>query len=184
MNVRKLIVFTMITLDGYYEGTNEDISWHRVDEEVNEFIIDQLKTTDTLLFGRKTFEVMENFWPTENARQEDPEVADRMSQYLKYVFSATRNTSEWENTEWIKEPVVEKIRELKSQTGKNIFVFGSGNLCKTLIKHELIDEFRLMINPVTLGKGSLFFHRKMDLQLSKTKVFGNGNVLLCYRPDR
>lgn len=172
----------MITADGYFEGRNEDISWHRVDEEVNEFIIEQLKTADTLLFGRKTFKVMEDFWPTENAFELDPETAGLMSEHLKIVFSKTKERSAWENTKLVHENAIEEVKQLKEKEGKNIFVFGSADLCKTLIKNNLIEEFRLMINPVTLGKGNSFFHNKMDLQLLKTKVFGNGNVLLCYRP--
>lgn len=171
----------MITVDGYFEGHKEDISWHKVDEEVNEFIIEQLKTTDTLLFGRKTFEVMESFWPTDHAFDLDPVTAELMGDYRKIVFSTTREKTSWDNTEWFQDNVKEKICRLKEQSGKNIFVFGSSKLCKTLIKNDLIDEYRMMMNPVTIGKGRPFFHTKIDLQLLKTKVFGNGNVLLCYR---
>jgi len=180
--VRKLIAYNMITLDGYFEGRNEDISWHRVDEEVNEFIVEQMKTADTLLFGRKTFKVMEDFWPTEQAFKLDPATAGMMSSCTKIVFSTTQKNTPWENTRWLQVNVAEEVKKLKEQQGKNIFVFGSAELCKTLIKNNLIDEFRMMIHPVTLGKGKPFFHTKMNLQLLRTKVFGNGNILLCYRP--
>ncbi|MEO6845182.1 MAG: dihydrofolate reductase family protein [Ginsengibacter sp.] len=180
--MRKLILFNMMTADGYFEGHNEDISWGRVDKEVNEFITEQMKTGDTLLFGRKTFEVMENFWPTDKAFEQDPVIAPMMSSFTKVVFSTTRKNSRWENTKWFKANVLEEVVKLKEQKGKNMFVFGSADLCKTVIKHNLIDEFRLMIHPLTLGKGKLFFYTKMDFELLKTKVFGNGNVLLFYRP--
>lgn len=174
----------MITLDGYFAGENDNISWHLVDEEVNEFIIDQLKTTDMLLFGRKTFKVMEDFWPTAKAFELETETAEMMTRYTKIVFSTTRENTKWENTKWFKGNVTEEVKQLKEKQGKDMFVLGSADLCKRLIKDHLIDEFRLMINPVTLGKGKPFFYNKMDLQLLKTKVFGNGNVLLCYRAEK
>ena len=180
--MRKLILFNMITADGYFEGQDADISWHKVDKEVNEFIIEQMKTTDTLLFGRKTFEVMENYWPTEEAIAEDPITAELMSSYLKIVFSTVREKSEWENTKFFNRNLTGEIKKLKGQEGKSIFISGSADLCRTLIKDNLIDEFRLMINPVILGKGDPFFYSKINLQLLKVKVFGNGNVLLCYQP--
>lgn len=180
--MRKLILFNMMTTDGYFEGRHADLSWHKVDEEVNEYIIEQLKTTDTLLFGRKTFEVMEDFWPTEKAFELDPTTAELMGSHLKIVFSATRKSSTWKNITWFKDNVAEEVSRLKEQQGKNMFVFGSANLCKILIKNNLIDEFRLMVHPATLGNGKPFFHARIDFHLLKTKVFGNGNVLLCYRP--
>lgn len=180
--MRKLIVFNMTTSDGYYKGQNEDISWHQVDEEVNGFIIEQMKTTEMLLFGRKTFEVMEDFWPTEKAFETDPVVAEMMSSYTKIVFSSSRENTTWENTRFLKEKIIEEVKKLKDQQGTNMFVFGSGDLCRILIQHHLIDEFRLMVNPVVLGKGMPFFHTKMNMQLLKTRIFGNGNVLMNYRP--
>lgn len=90
------ILFNMLSADGYFESVQGDISWHRVDEEVNQFVIEQLKTGDTLLFGRKTFEVMENFWPTKEAFDQDAEVAGMMERYQKIVVSGTRERTEWE----------------------------------------------------------------------------------------
>lgn len=171
----------MISADGLFEGQDNDISWHIVDEEVNEFIIEQMKTTDTILFGRKTFEVMENFWPTKEAFDIYPTVATYMSRYLKLVFSTTRNCSSWNNTKFVSGNAPEVIKKLKYNIGKDLFIFGSADLCKTLIEYNLVDEFRLMVNPIILGNGKPLFHTKMNWQLLKTKVFGNGNVLLCYR---
>lgn len=173
----------MLTADGFFEGLNADISWHKVDEEINRFIIDQLKTADTLLFGRKTFKMMEDFWPAKEAFQQDPETAELMTGYLKIVFSFKPGQSDWHNTVFVKGPVIQEITKLKGQPGKNIFVFGSSNLCQTLIENNLIDEYRFMINPIALGKGRSFFQNNVPLQLLKTTLFGNGNVLLCYRPD-
>lgn len=180
-SMRRIILFNMVTADGFFEGESNDISWHHVDEEVNDFFIEQMKTADTILFGRKTFEVMENFWPTEKASEEDPVVAAIMSNYLKIVFSKTRSRSDWNNTKFAGDNAVEEIKKLKSQAGKDIIILGSSDLSKILVEHNLVDEFRLMINPTVLGSGRKFFYTKMNWQLLKTKVFGNGNVLLCYR---
>lgn len=174
----------MVTVNGYFEGTDNDIGWHKVDDEVNEFIVEQMKSMDTILFGRKTFEVMEKFWPSKKAVEADPIVAGMMGEYKKIVFSTTRDKSNWENTLFVRENAAAAITKLKSAPGKDISVFGSADLCRTLIQNNLIDEFRLMLNPVTTAGGSPFFHAKMDLQLLRTKVFGNGNVLLCYRNGR
>ncbi|HET8573596.1 MAG TPA: dihydrofolate reductase family protein [Edaphocola sp.] len=179
--MKKLILFNMLSADGYFEGPQGDIGWHRVDEEVNRFISDQLKTGDTLLFGRKTFEVMENFWPAKEAFDQDAEIAGMMGRYQKIVVSRTRESSGWENTEWIKGNVVTAVEKRKAEKGKAMFVFGSAALSGMLIQYDLIDEFRLMVHPVTVGRGRPLFRIKTDLRLLKTKVFGNGNVLLCYR---
>lgn len=123
---------------------------------------------------------MEAFWPTPQAIEPNPEVAERMTRYKKIVFSKSINRTDWQNTQFIEESPAKTVSALKKEPGKNIFVFGSGNLCKSLIKADVIDEFRLMVNPVTLGKGTPFFHVYRDLALLKTRVFGCGNVLLCY----
>ena len=181
--MRKLILFNMVTTDGYFEGMQGDISWHKVDEEVNEFITEQLRTTDTLLFGRRTYQVMEDFWPTEEAFRQDPAVAEMMGNYLKIIFSTTLQKTGWKNTRIINRNAVEEIEKLKKMPGKDMFIFGSAELSQLLIQHQLIDEFRLMLNPVILGMGNPLFKKKhLDLQLIKVKVFGNGNVLLCYLP--
>jgi dihydrofolate reductase len=179
---RKLIVFNMLSMDGFFEGPSSDISWHKVDKEVNTFIIEQLKTTDTLLFGRKTFETMESFWASKEAFEQDPETAKLMGEHSKLVFSKTRNKSNWKNTGFVHDEAEEIIEKLKAVPGKDLFVFGSADLSQTLMENKLVDEFRIMLNPVVLGKGRKYFSEEMELVLSKVKVFGNGNLLLVYHP--
>ncbi|MGN6531472.1 MAG: dihydrofolate reductase family protein, partial [Ginsengibacter sp.] len=176
-----------ITLDGYFEGVDADISWHNVDEEFNEFAIAQLKTADTLLFGRKTYELMERYWSTEEAIKDDPVIAGLMNRFDKIVFSKSLEKAQWNNTKLIQENLLQEVKKLKSKPGKDVFIFGSADLSSTLIKHDLIDEFRIMINPVILGNGIPMFKnivKQIHLQLLKTKVFGNGNVLLYYIPKK
>ena len=183
--MRKLFAFNMVTLDGYFEGPNQDISWHNVDDEFNQFAIEQTSTVDTILFGRRTYEVMASYWPTEAAINDDPAVAGLMNSLSKIVFSRTLQKAEWNNTRLIKDNIEEEIRNLKGQLGKDIAVFGSAELLSTLIHMDLIDEHRIMVNPVILGSGNPLFKNIDDrrkLQFVNIKTFRSGNVLLYYQP--
>ena len=182
--MRNLFLFNMVTLDGYFEGPNQDIDWHAVDEEFNEFAVEQLDTIDTILFGRVTYEGMASFWPTPFALENEPMVAGRMNKIAKVVFSRTLDKAEWQNTQLVKEDVAGFIAQLKGQPGKDIAIFGSANLAASLLSMGLIDELRLIVNPVILGSGTPLFRdvrERIDLKLTKTRVFDNGNVLLYYR---
>jgi dihydrofolate reductase len=183
--MRKLIFFMLTTLDGFYEGPNKEIDWHNVDEEFNEFAIEQLNSVDVLLFGRVTYELMASYWPTPAATTNDPIVADKMNGLPKIVFSKTLSSVEWQNTRLVKENIAEEISKLKQQPGKDLIIFGSSDLAVTLIQHGLIDEYRIMVNPVVLGNGKSLFkgiNHKLNLKLLKTKTFRSGNVLLYYQP--
>src|SRR5215813_13484252 len=120
--MRKVFLFNMTTLDGYFEGPNQDISWHNVDEEFNEFAIQQLDEIGTLLFGRVTYQGMASYWPTEFAISDDPEVAGRMNSLPKIVFSRTLDKAEWNNSKLVKDAgrVAEEVLRLKEQPGKDI----------------------------------------------------------------
>ena len=171
----------MVSVDGYFEGKNNDLTWHRVDKEVNDYFIREAERADTILFGRKTYQLMESFWPTQNAIETDPGVAAIMNSYSKIVFSKTLENVIWNNTLLIKEKPEEFVDRLKSKSIKDILIFGSADLCQTLIQGGFIDEFRLMINPVVLGAGRTMFENiKLEFQLLKTRVFGNGNILCQY----
>lgn len=177
----------MVTLDGFFEGPSQDLSWHRVDEEFNEFAIDQLNEADTLLFGRVTYQGMASYWPTAVAKRDDPIIAGRMNRLPKIVFSKTLEKAEWNNSRLVKENVVEEVLKLKQQPGKDIAIFGSSELAVTLAEQGLIDEYRIIVNPVFLGHGTPLLkgiRNKIDLKLLKTKTFESGNVLLYYAPVR
>ncbi len=185
--MRKLFSFNMVTLDGFFEGPNREIDWHNVDAEFNEFAIEQTGTVDVLLFGRVTYQMMASYWPTPSAIANDPIVAGQMNRVPKIVFSRTLEKAEWNNTRLIKDHIAEEILKLKQQPGKDLALFGSANLMSTLMQLDLIDEHRVMVNPVILGNGNPLFKRtkdKLNLKLVKTRTFGNGNVLLCYEPVR
>jgi len=183
--MRKLFAFNMITLDGFFEGPNQDISWHNVDDEFNQFAIEQTSTVDTILFGRKTYEGMASYWPTEAAINDDPIIAGLMNSLPKIVFSRTLQKTEWNNTRLIRDNIAEEILRLKGQLGRDIAVFGSADLLSTLIQVDLIDEHRIMVNPVVIGSGSPLFKNindKRKLQFVNIKTFRSGNVLLYYQP--
>ena len=182
----KIIMFNMVTLDGFFAGPNEEIDWHRVDDEFNEFAIAQLNSADGLLFGRVTYQGMASYWPTDAAMKNDPIVAGKMNAMPKIVFSRTLKTAEWNNTRLVKGNIVEEISKLKQQPGKDWLLFGSADLASTLMDLGLIDEFRVMVNPVVLGSGKPLFKGikdRLNLKLVSAKKFRNGNVLLGYQPD-
>jgi dihydrofolate reductase len=183
--MRKLICFNMITIDGFFEGPNQDIGWHTVDEEFNEFAIDQLDSVDILLFGRVTYELMASYWPTELALKDDPIVAEKMNSKSKLVFSKTLDKADWNNTHLVRENIRDEILKLKSQPGKDLIILGSSDLSASLAQAGLIDEYRLMVSPVILGSGKNILHglpSQLALKLLKTRIFRNGNVLLYYQP--
>ena len=175
----------MVSLDGYMEGEDHDLSWHNVDEEFNNFAAKQLDEADTILFGRRSYQLMESFWPSNAGLEGDPVVAKYMNEIPKVVFSKTLHsvseTDQWKNVRLVKDNVAEEVQKLKSGEGKSIAVLGSNNLCVTLLEEGLLDEIRLMINPVVLGKGTPLFAgiaQQQQFVLVETRTFGNGNVLL------
>jgi dihydrofolate reductase len=185
--MRKVIMFNLITLDGYFEGPNKwDIGWHRVDDEFNEFSTEQLENAGGLIFGRVTYEGMASYWPTPTALQDDPIVARKMNSILKYVFSKTLDSVEWSNSLLIKGDAVQELTRIKNEAGKDLLVFGSANLSQTFTINNLIDEYRLIVNPVVLGKGGPLFidnGNMLKFKLLDKKVFHNGNVLLSYQRE-
>ncbi len=139
-----------------------------------------------MIFGRITYQGMASYWPTPTAIQNDPQVAGFMNSIPKYVFSKTVDSLEWENSQLIKGEAVEGLRKLKEQPGQDLLIFGSANLAATFTKNSMIDEYRLIVNPIVLGAGGPIFdgnHGMLKFELTGVKTFHNGNVLLYYRPQ-
>jgi dihydrofolate reductase len=183
--MRQLFAFEMITLDGFYEGPNQELDWPNADDEFNRFAINQLNEIDTLLFGRVTYELMASYWPTEAAAADDPVIAGLMNSVPKVVFSRTLDHADWNNTTLVKGDAADHVARLKKQSGKSLATFGSLNLTNSLIRCGLVDELRIMVNPVALGSGNSLFKDMKDrlkLKLLRTTTFSSGNVLLCYQP--
>ncbi len=185
--MRKVFLFNLITLNGFFEGPNQDISWHHVDEEFNEFAVNQLHEIGTLLFGRVTYHLMASYWPTEPATMNDPVVAKLMNDMPKVVFSKTLDKVEWSNSRLVKGDPAAEVSKLKQQSGKDIAIFGSSNLAVTLAEHDLIDEYRILVNPVFMGEGVPLLKGikgNIELKFLQVRTFESGNVLLSYAPAR
>jgi dihydrofolate reductase len=192
--VRSLFLFMMVSLDGYFEGPNRDLSWHVVDEEFNRFAVDQLNEIGTLLFGRVTYHLFEDYWPKAGRdptmSRENLEIAQMIDDVEKIVFSRTlakvKEVDGWRNVRLIREAQPEEIKRLKQLPGKDIAIFGSNDLATNLLRMGLIDELRIMVNPVILGNGNPLFRGMTDhvkLKLLRTKTFRSGNVLHYYQPS-
>jgi dihydrofolate reductase len=186
--MRKLIVFNHVSLDGYFTDANGEMRFAQnpiPDVEWDAFVAGNAGGGGTLVFGRITYELMASFWPTPMAAQSMPEVAKAMNDLQKIVFSRTLNEAAWQNTKLVKEDLVGEIEKLKSGTGTDIVIFGSGTIVSQLAQAGLIDEYQIILDPVVLGKGRTMFdglNEKLTLKLKSSRTFGNGNVLLCYEP--
>ena len=179
--MRKLIMWNLVSLDGFFEGAKSwDLGWHESvwGDELERLSIDQLKSADMLLFGRVTYEGMAGYWPSAKG-----EVADRMNNIRKVVFSRTLEKASWNNTKLVKGNAAEEVAKLKEQNGKDLLIFGSANLSSTLMRHHLIEEYRLCIAPIVLGAGTPLFKAStetMKLKLIEARPLKSGGVILRY----
>jgi dihydrofolate reductase len=183
--MRKLFSFMVMTLDGYTEGPNQEFDWPNVDDEFDRFSLSQLNDVDVLLFGKNTYVMMANYWPSPDARREDPVTADAMNDAEKIVFSSSLSDADWAKTRLVTTDAAAAVRELKEQPGNDLALFGSATLTVSLLEQGLVDELRVMVNPILLGDGvSLFsaLNGRVPLKLLRTTTFSSGNVLLTYQP--
>lgn len=184
--MRRLSVFEQVTLDGFFADANGDMSWaHRSDPEWTAFTTENASRGGMLLFGRITYQQMASFWPTPMAAEMMPLVARQMNDLPKIVFSRTLEEATWKNTRLVKDDPAAEVRRLKSEPGPDMAIMGSGSVVAQLAQTGLIDRYDLVINPLALGSGKTLFDgmtRRLALKLTKTRVFGNGNVLLSYEP--
>jgi dihydrofolate reductase len=183
--VRKMFSFLMATLDGYYEGPNREFDFWRLDDDFYQDSVEQLDDADTLVFGRVTYEGMAAYWPTPAAEQDNPRIAARMNGTSKIVVSRTLDQANWANTRVFKAP--EDLGSLKREPGQDIAIMGSSDLTVSLIQLGLLDELRIMLNPVVLGAGKSVFRtatERIGLRLLESRPFESGNVLLTYQPSR
>ncbi len=184
--MRKLVVFNHVSLDGYFVDGNGDMSWAKAnqdDEEWNSFVAENAKGGGVLVFGRITYAMMAGFWPTPFALENMPVVAERMNNLPKVVFSRTLEKASWNNTKLVKGDMAAEVRSMKKETGEGMVILGSGSIVSQLTSEGLIDEYQVVVNPVVLGNGRTMFEgvkEKLNLRLTKTRAFGNGNVFLSY----
>jgi dihydrofolate reductase len=178
--MRKVVVSEFVSLDGVMEAPDQ---WHNPywNDEMVKYKSDELAAADALLLGRTTYEVFAAAWPS----MTDEEGGAEMNGYPKHVVSTTLQESlGWNNSTLMKGDVGEEVEELKQQEGKDILVFGSAQLVRKLMEHDRIDEYRLMVFPIIVGKGKHLFEDGEDgriLELVNSKTFGTGVVSLAYR---
>ena len=183
--MRKLIMWNMVTLDGFFEGRKPwEIDWHELawGEELEQMSIEQTGSADLLLFGRRTYEGMAQYWPTATEQ-----VADIMNSISKVVFSGTLDKADWNNTRLVKSKAEEEVARLKQQPGQDMLIFGSADLSATLMRHSLIDEFRLGVVPVVLGGGNPLFKPipdRLPMKLLEARPLKSGCVILRYEPSK
>lgn len=179
--MRELFTFLAISADGRHEGPQHDISWHRVDEEFNDFALEQLRGAH-LLFGRRTYALMATHWPAASTKREDPHVARLMNEAPKSVVSRTLPHADWQGTTLLRG--LAEVATLKRVRGPPIALLGSSRLGASLLREGLVDEVRLMLMPVLLGEGTAAYEgaaMRDGLALAQARTFRNGNVLLRYR---
>lgn len=184
--MRKLIVFNQVSLDGFIADANGDMSWaHRDDAEWNKFVANNANGGGQLIMGRVTYDLMVRFWPTQQAMESQPVVAEGMNNLPKVVFSRTLDKASWHNTKLVRGDIATEIGKLKEEPGEDMIILGSGSIVSQLAQAGLIDEYQIVVNPIVLGRGKTMFEgieEKLTLRLTKTRTFNNGNILLCYEP--
>ncbi|MDQ0820839.1 dihydrofolate reductase [Arthrobacter sp. V4I6] len=183
--MRKIILMMQVSLDGYFEGPGQDLSWHRVDDELHSHFNDELRTLGAFLHGRVTYELMAGFWPTADSdpASTPPEVefARIWRDMPKFVYSRTLESAGW-NTTVVRDVVVDDVMALKAQPGGDL-ALGGADLAATFRDLGLIDEYRIYVHPVLIGRGKRLFQptgANAPLRLVETRAFGNGVVLLRY----
>jgi dihydrofolate reductase len=155
--MRKIIWLMHVSLDGFVAGPNGEIDWIYLNDELFEDVENMIDAADTALYGRVTYELMENYWPTAadkpEATKHDIRHANWVNPALKIVFSRTMKKAGWQNTRIVKDHIAEEIAKLKNQPGKNVILFASPTLGSTFMNLGLIDEYWFNVNPIVLGRG-------------------------------
>lgn len=194
--MRKIISFMHISLDGFVAGPNGEMNWIKVDQEIFDFVGKRIREGDTALYGRVTYQMMENYWPTAadkpTATKHDIEHSKWYSKVHKVVLSKTMNPDSHEakgltNTTIISNNLSDRINEIKQQAGNDILLFGSPTATHSLIQHNLIDGYWLFLNPIILGRGIPLFtgvKDKIKLKLLTTHQFTCGVTELNYLVEK
>jgi dihydrofolate reductase len=180
--MRKLIIWNVMTLDGCFEGEKPwDLSFHNLvwGPELEALSLEQLHEADMLVFGENTYKGMADYWPKAEG---EGEVMALMNSIAKVVCSSSREKAEWNNTTIIRDTVPE-LQRLKNSGSKPMYIFGSGKLTKSLMNAGIIDEIRLCVAPIILGKGRRLFtdeNTTRNLKLLESRSLQNGGVILRY----
>lgn len=180
--MRKIVVTEFITLDGVIDAPNQ-WSFPYWNDAIAKFKDEEIQSADTLLLGRVTYDGFAKAWPD---KKDEDGFADRMNNYPKYVVSKSLENPSWNNTHVLKDDFAQKIAKLKEEEGKDILVYGSSQLVRTLLELGLVDQLQLLVYPMALGKGKKLFGEEHEtkLELKESKTFETGVVLLVYEPNK
>jgi len=190
-------MFNRVTADGYFAATDGNLNWVVPDDTLDSAGVEAIPSVDTILFGRRTYEMFERFWPRaldDSSTAADPHAAGRRSPAMramaiwineatKLVFSRTLKDVTWKNSRLVHELDPREIEAMKRQPGRNMIVFGSGSLVSQLTQHGLIDEYQFVVSPILLGSGRPMFSggsKSSALDLIEVNKYQSGNVMLRY----
>jgi dihydrofolate reductase len=189
--MRNVVLLMHTSLDGFVAGPNGEMDWITFDEELANDVGKITERADTALYGRITYQMMESYWPTAGqqpgASRHDIEHANWVNNALKVVFSRTLESTDWQNTRIVRDNIAEEILNMKKQSGKDILLIGSASIIHTFMKHDVIDEYWINVNPVILGTGiplSAPIGDKINLTLVNSKQLKCGVVSFNYRTRR
>jgi dihydrofolate reductase len=180
--MRKLNVFESISVDGYFTDAKGEMNWAhagREDVEFGDWVGGNASSGGELLFGRKTYKMMEAFWPTPIAAEQMPVVAKGMNASRKYLASRTIQPT-WNNTRLLNGDLVKAVEDLKASDGPGLTVLGSGSVAAQLGEAGLVDQYQFVIIPVALGRGRTVFTKGRKLRLVDQRAFRCGNVVVTY----
>ena len=186
--MRKVKVITYVSLDGVMEAPGGGAEFKYAgwtipywNDEIAKSQLDELFSSDALLLGRVTYQGFAAAWPS---MKDEIGFADKMNSMPKFVASTTLDTADWNNSTLIKANVPEEVSKLKNAPGQDILIYGSGELVRTLMQHNLMDEYRLLVYPIVLGTGKRFFRDDINskLKLVEAKPSSSGVVALTYQP--
>jgi dihydrofolate reductase len=194
---RRIVMFNRVSADGYFGGPDGNLDWVVPDDQLDAEGAAGISNTDTMLFGRRTYDMFESFWPRALADEKGPQdphgpkrrsdAISKMAVWIndatKVVFSRTRKQVTWKNSRLVSEFDPQEIAAMKRTPGKDMIVFGSGSIVSQLTEHGLIDEYWFIVAPVLLGSGKQVIHdvtKRSTLQLLEAKAYDSGNVRLRY----
>jgi dihydrofolate reductase len=182
----KLVVSEWMTLDGVFDANTMDTWFNPFDSgERGAYIKRVVDESDAILVGRTTYEMLGSYWPQQKSNEFG--IADRLNSLPKYVVSSTLQKAEWNNSQIIGGAVAERVAELKKQPGRQIVVYGSATLLQALIKADLVDEYRILVQPIVAGTGKRAFKDGLPtakLELADTRTLPSGVLALHYRAVR
>jgi dihydrofolate reductase len=199
--MRRIVMFNRVSADGYFAASDGNLDWVVPEEQLDKAGADSLSDSDTILFGRRTYEMFESFWPhalDDTATAADPHSAGRRSPEIramaiwinnatKLVVSKSRKEVSWKNSRLLRDVDPREIDDIKRQPGKTIMIFGSGSIVSQLTQHDLIDEYHFIVGPILLGGGQSLLtgvSKRSSLNLLEAKQYPSGNVALRYaRPS-